>query len=61
MKSVKYVKPKILEMDAWLDIYADLLDIEAAETGMDRELSYDRGMFQDARYEKYLDNIEPRR
>jgi len=53
-KPIKYREEGPLEYDSWLDANYEELDLEAAETGMDRELGYDFDHFADVRYDKYV-------
>ncbi len=43
-----------LEYDDWLEANYEDLGIEAAESGMDRELGFDFDDFADRRYERYV-------
>ena len=43
-----------LEYDDWLEANYEDLGIEAAESGMDRELGFDFDDFADKRYERYV-------
>ena len=44
----------ILSMELWLEVNEDDLAIEAAETGMDRELDFDGERWREERYEEYI-------
>jgi len=41
-------------MELWLEVNEDDLAIEAAETGMDRELDFDGERWREERYEEYI-------
>lgn len=42
-----------LEFEQWLDINEDELKIQAAESGLDRDLDFDVENFLEREYEKY--------
>lgn len=50
-----------LGFDEWLNKNYDDLVCEAAESGLDRELNFDRGRFEDARYDDYLTGFDTMR
>ena len=49
----KRVKEK-LNFDEWLNENYFDLNCEAAESGMDRELDFDRDLFEEKKYDEYL-------
>ena len=49
----KRVKEK-LNFDEWLNENYNDLNCEAAESGMDRELDFDRDLFEERKYDEYI-------
>ena len=44
-----------MSYDDWLAVHGDDLDCEAAESGMDREMDFDKGGWLETKYEAYLE------
>jgi len=50
-----------LPMDVWEEVYQDELEIEAAESGQDRELGFDYDRFVERRYGQYVKEFQSAR
>ncbi len=50
----------IMNFDLWYEVNESDLDCEMAETGMDRELGFNKEDFLYTRYEDYVEECERR-
>ncbi len=48
------VSERFLEFEEWYNLFEDFINMELAETGVDREMDFDSEREFDKRYEMYL-------
>jgi hypothetical protein len=46
-----------IDFDDWIAMNQNSIDCEVAESGMDREMDFDREAFEFVKYNEYLDSL----